>query len=98
MIPVEEKVFILHACKLRIMTSIITGASRGLGQAIAEKIAAAGHDLLLCSRNDTALRATTDQLGTQYPAITIRAMAADLAEKEEARRFGQWVVSTRNAR
>jgi short-subunit dehydrogenase len=74
------------------MTSIITGASRGLGKAIAEKFAAAGHDLYLCSRNETALSATREELIARYPAVTIRAKTFDLGEKDQARRFGRWVL------
>jgi short-subunit dehydrogenase len=74
------------------MTSIITGASRGLGKAIAERFAAAGYDLVLCSRNAAALSAAKEELSVRYPAITIKAKAFDLGEKEEARRFGQWVL------
>ena len=35
---------------------IITGASKGLGKAIAEKFAAAGNHLFLCSRNEEVLQ------------------------------------------
>ena len=38
------------------MNVIITGASKGLGKAIAEKFAAAGNNLFLCSRNKKFIR------------------------------------------
>jgi short-subunit dehydrogenase len=76
------------------MNSIITGASRGLGKAIAEKMAAGGYGLCLCSRNAEALTATVEELRARYPSIPIRAMAADLGEKEQVRQFGQWVLDT----
>jgi short-subunit dehydrogenase len=74
------------------MNCIITGASRGLGKAIAEKFAAGGYDCCLCSRNATALSATKDELKARYPGPDIRAAAFDLGEKEGARQFGQWVL------
>ena len=74
------------------MNSIITGASKGLGRAIAEKFAADGHDLTLCSRNEAALSAAVKELSDSYPGVTIRAKAVDLAQKETARQFGRWVL------
>jgi short-subunit dehydrogenase len=74
------------------MNSIITGASKGLGRAIAEKFAADGHNLTLCSRNEAALSAAVKELSDSYPGVTIRAKAVDLAQKETARQFGTWVL------
>jgi short-subunit dehydrogenase len=74
------------------MNSIITGASRGLGKAMAEKFAANGYHLYLCSQQETALQETVKELTAKYPGITIRARAFDLADKEEARLFGNWIL------
>jgi short-subunit dehydrogenase len=76
------------------MNSIITGASRGLGKAIAEKFAGAGYQLLLCSRNEEALQETMKELRAKYPAVKVEGRAFDLAEKEQARQFGQWILDT----
>jgi short-subunit dehydrogenase len=76
------------------MNIIITGASKGLGRAIAEKFAAQGYDLFLCSRDQRALAAAAQELGQRYPAITIRAKPADLAEKDQAQAFGRWVLES----
>jgi len=74
------------------MNCIITGASRGLGKAIAEKFAAGGYDLYCCSRHAAALSATRDELSARYPGLTIEARAFDLGKKDQARQFGQWVL------
>ncbi|MBS1606752.1 MAG: SDR family oxidoreductase [Bacteroidetes bacterium] len=74
------------------MNCIITGASRGLGKAVAEKFAAGGYDLCLCSRNEAALSATRDELGSRYPSVTIRSAAFDLGVKDQAQAFGAWVL------
>ena len=74
------------------MNCIITGASRGLGKAIAEKFGASGYHLYLCSRNPTALQETAEELVAKYPGIHIRARAFDLADKEQARQFGNWIL------
>jgi short-subunit dehydrogenase len=72
------------------MNVIITGASKGIGKAIAKFFAANGHNLFLCSRNEVALYKTMEELGTQYPSITIKAKAFDLSKNAKA--FGQWVL------
>jgi short-subunit dehydrogenase len=76
------------------MNIIITGASKGLGRAIAEKFAANGHDLFLCSRDPMALSAAALQLESRYPSISIRARAFDLGEKDQARGFGGWMLDS----
>lgn len=72
--------------------TVITGASRGMGKAIAEKFAAAGHRLYLCARNGAQLQETVATLQLQFPGSTIQALPADLSIKEEAIRFGNWVL------
>jgi short-subunit dehydrogenase len=74
------------------MNCIITGASRGLGKAMAERFAAGGYALYLCSRNEKHLSETIDNLKRQYPGVTIRGKAVDMGKKEEAAAFGQWLL------
>lgn len=75
------------------MNVVITGASKGIGRAIAEIFAANGHDLFLCSRGEVALYKTVEELVTKYPAVTIKAKQVDLSIKEEAQAFGNWCLS-----
>jgi short-subunit dehydrogenase len=72
------------------MNVIITGASKGIGKAIAKTFAINGHNLFLCSRNEGALYKTMKELGTQYPNITIKAKAFDLSK--QAKDFGIWIL------
>jgi len=76
------------------MNVIITGASRGLGFAMAEKFAANGHDLFLCSQNEVLLYQSMETLTTKYPASTIKAKAFDLSKKNNIKDFGEWVLGT----
>ena len=76
------------------MNCIITGASRGLGRAIAEQFAGRGYDLVLSSRDAVALASAAGELGARYPAIRIYSKAADLGDREQTKRLGQWVVET----
>ncbi len=72
------------------MNIIITGASKGIGLAIAEKFAEAGHTLLLCSRSEKALYDTMSMLQTKYPQCTVKARPVDMGKPEEAKAFGVW--------
>lgn len=74
------------------MNVVITGASRGIGKAIAEVFAANGHALYLCSKSEEALYKTMQELLTKYPGVKIKAKARDLSKKEEVDNFGQWLL------
>jgi short-subunit dehydrogenase len=74
------------------MNAIITGASQGLGKAIARKLAAGGYHLYLCSRNEAALNRTAEELRSAYPAVVVKIKAVDMAQKAQARGFGQWIL------
>ena len=72
------------------MNVIITGASKGIGKAIATIFAAGGHHLFLCSRNEVALYKAMEELQTRFPAVTIKAKAFDLSK--QAKEFGNWIL------
>jgi short-subunit dehydrogenase len=76
------------------MNVIITGASKGIGKAIAEQFAAAGNTLLLCSRGEKQLYDTVAALQTQYPQCTVKAKPVDMSKKEEAIQFGAWSLES----
>lgn len=74
------------------MTILVTGASRGIGKAIAAEFAGAGYDLILSSRSEVALYRAMEELQTHFPACNIRARAYDLSVAGEAQKLGQWVM------
>lgn len=76
------------------MNVIITGASKGIGKAIAKAFAAEGATLFLCARNEVNLYNTVAKLQTQYPESVIKGKAADMSVKEEAKAFGTWVLTS----
>jgi short-subunit dehydrogenase len=75
------------------MNVIVTGASKGIGRAVAEIFAANGHNLFLCSRGEVALYKTVEELMTRFPSVTVKAKPFDLSKKEEAIAFGNWCLS-----
>lgn len=74
------------------MNIIITGASKGIGKAVAEIFAANGHNLFLCARGEATLYKAVEELMTKYPSVTIKAKPFDLSVKEQAQAFGGWCL------
>ena len=74
------------------MNVIITGASKGLGKAIAEEFAKAGNTLLICARTETTLSDTRHELLKKYPGCKVEMMAIDLGKKENAIEFGNFCL------
>jgi short-subunit dehydrogenase len=76
------------------MKIVITGASRGLGLAMAEAFAKEGHDLYLTSRSEMNLYHALASLQERFPDQTIKAKAFDISSKTGALEFGQWVLGS----
>lgn len=72
---------------------IITGASKGIGRAIAEIFAADGASLFLCARGEKGLYQAVEELQTAYPDAQVKAKPADLSVKEQVWAFGDWCLS-----
>lgn len=60
-------------------TALVTGASRGLGRAIAAGFASAGADLVLAARDAATLERTAEEIRSLGSA-TVRTIAFDLAD------------------
>ena len=75
------------------MNVVITGASKGIGKAIAAGFAAEGANLFLCARNELTLYNTVAELQVKNSNSTINAQVADISTKEGAENFGQWILS-----
>lgn len=74
------------------MTVFITGASRGIGKAIAEVFASNGHELFISSRNEVALYKAMEELQTRFSSVSIKAKSFDLSNKEQAKELGNWCL------
>lgn len=75
------------------MNAVITGASRGIGKTLAKTFALHGYHLYLCSKTESNLLETIEELQAAYPAVSIDGKAADLGHKTSAKLFGEWVLN-----
>lgn len=83
---------------------LLTGASEGIARAAAERFAAEGARLAMCSRSESKLRKATDEIWASH-GVRILAEAADVADfaavqafiKKVAEEFGRIDVCLANA-
>src|SRR5688572_5685576 len=59
--------------------TLITGASSGIGEAFARRLAGEGHDLILVARSEDKLRELCNELGAKNN-VSCRYFAFDLSE------------------
>lgn len=76
------------------MNAVITGASRGIGKAVAEIFATHGYDLYLSSKNEENLLTAINELKARFPNVKVDGKAFDLGKKQQAQLFAQWVLNT----
>lgn len=78
----------MTAPSLQGRSAIVTGASQGLGLAIARAFAAAGANVIICARDRRALDAALDNIGRVAADGTIVvATQADVSREEDVRRL-----------
>jgi short-subunit dehydrogenase len=70
------------------VTAVVVGASAGLGRALAERLAAAGHDLVLVSSDERDLAALASDLSLRHE-VRVVPVALDLGGAEPLERLEQ---------
>ncbi len=72
------------------MNIVITGASKGMGKAMAEKFVSAKNNIFICSRNEKELSETANKLNRNNTNV-VKYFAADLSDKNEIVKFANWI-------
>ncbi len=72
--------------------AVITGATKGLGRAIADIFAQNGFDLCVCSRTQGDLDAMQADWSSRFPERLLHTDAADLGKKPEVQEFADFVL------
>ncbi|ODS63927.1 MAG: tropinone reductase [Arenimonas sp. SCN 70-307] len=71
--------------------ALVTGASVGIGRAIAAELLGLGADVMLVARDQGQLDTTRDELQDEFPDAEVLAFAADVSDGEQRREVFDWV-------
>ena len=69
--------------------ALITGASKGIGKAIAEELASKGYDLLLVARSENLLKQVASAIEEKYN-VAVDSLALDLSAMGSASQVFDW--------
>ena len=76
---------------LKDKVALVAAASRGLGRAVAEELAAEGASLVLCSRSEEAINKTAKEIA-QTTAANVLAVAADVSKADDVTKLTQFGI------
>ena len=72
-------------------TAVITGASKGIGYAVAKAFAQEGVDLAICSRTESDISRAAAEIA-DATGVTVHPLAADLSQLAEVERFAAFAL------
>lgn len=74
------------------MIVVVTGSTKGIGKAIADRFAPEATMLFLTARQEKSLAEQEELLKTNFPALKVKKFAADLSNHEEVSAFAGFVL------
>ena len=78
-------------------TVLVTGGGRGLGRATAEKLAVAGHRVVLVARTQKAAATAAGEIRRDHPGAFVEPRSVDLSSLSEVRAFAALELERREA-
>jgi short-subunit dehydrogenase len=76
------------------MNVIITGATKGMGRAIAEQFATAGYDIVACARTEKDLQEMKNDFLSHFPAVSVVTKAVNIGDADQVKEFGKWIIDS----
>ncbi|WP_207532207.1 SDR family NAD(P)-dependent oxidoreductase [Desertivirga arenae] len=73
------------------MNAIITGATKGMGRAIAFKLAEAGYNIIFCARNKQEIDTLCNDLMALNPSVSVQGLVSDCSDSLQVERFSGFV-------
>ena len=73
--------------------AVITGATQGIGKAIADKFLSQGFDIAICARSSADLDKVKNEWAAKYASRKVLAVAADLSDKAACFDFAAQVLN-----
>lgn len=74
------------------MVTVITGATKGIGRALAFKFAAEGHSLAVCARNSDDLNELSGELLAKNKDIRVFTKSVDISIKQDVQQFAMDII------
>ena len=71
--------------------ALVTGASAGIGRAVARELLGFGADVLVVARDATALERAREELAEEFPQRDVHAFVADVGDDEQRREVLDWI-------
>jgi len=75
-----------------LMNIVITGGSKGMGKAMAEKFATTKNNIFICSRNEKELSKTAGEIHKKSHS-PVEFFSADLSIKKDVLKFADWLLN-----
>ncbi len=79
------------------MNIVITGGSKGIGKAIAQKFVSNQYNVFICARNIKQLEDTANELISINPKVNVFYKSVDLTEKEETESAAHEILQKMNS-
>ncbi len=91
--PHSAKLAAIYTCISRSMSKLIvvTGGTKGIGKAIAERFGEAGFNIAVCARKSQDLEMLKADLEKKHPAAKVYIMSADMADKKQVAAFADFI-------